>query len=258
MTYTDSDLTPTTSSSASNKSSFFNNKAEVGAVFGVGGVIALVLAFLLVTTCIRRRKAAQFDRDVAEAAAAAAAANANPFYEDEEDRAGVGASWDPRRTSATYGQGYGRIGDDPYAYAAAGVVGAGTVAGFGRSNTNQFQQRTPQDAYSMNDLSNSSVSHPSSYPNYGGGGAAYYSNDLPQPEYGRPSFSSTAAPGLAGVGSGGAALAQTDNQLRHRGQQQSSGGMYLSLSCLIFLTKLNDRQPRGRPWRIRHNNTRVG
>lgn len=204
----------------------------------MAGVIGLVLVFLLVTTCIRRRKAAKFDRDVAEAAAAAAAASANPFYEDEEDRAGVGASWDPRRTSTAYGQGYGRIGDDPYACAAAGIVGAGAGAAFGRSNTNQYQQRNTRDAYSMNDLSNSSVSHPSSYPNYvgGGGGAAYYSNDLPQPEYGRPSFSSTTAPGLAGVGSGGAAYVQHDNQLRHRVQQQSSGGMYLPLSCRVFPT----------------------
>jgi hypothetical protein len=33
--------------------------------------------------------------------------------------------------------------------------------------------------------------------------------------------------------------------------------MYSSLSCRVFLTKLNDREPRGRLWRIRHNNTRV-
>lgn len=88
----------------------------------------------------------------------------------------------------------------------------------------------------MNEFSNSNAP-PSSYPNYGGGGAAYY-NDLPQPqpEYGRPSFSSSNTPGIAGVGAGATAAyaAQPpqqyqqpyqDTQLRYR-QQQSSGGLY--------------------------------
>ena len=197
----------------------------------ISGVIGLVVLFVLVTTCLRRRRERKFDRDVAEAAAAAAAATADPFFEDEEERGG--AHWDPRRASAQTA-GYGKvspeflgldpflsdrsfqIGEDPYAYAAAGVVGGGA---FGRNGTNQYQQRNPQDAYSMNDMHSSG--HPSSgYSNYAPAGNSYYAD--PQVDYSRPSFGSN-VPGIAGVGSGGGApqqYPQENQNLRYRGQQQ--------------------------------------
>ncbi|KAG9045093.1 hypothetical protein FS842_001254, partial [Serendipita sp. 407] len=171
----------------------------------------------------------EFDKDVAEAAAAAAAANVDPFYEEEERNAG--ANWDPRRASSN-AYGYGRLHDDPF-YGGAGVgaaaVGAAGAAGVSRQPTNQFQQNQYQhDAYGMSDLrSNAHTSYSgSSYPSTApyGAGAGYYMNDMPQAEYPRPSFSS-AAPGIAGVGSMGAGAAaygqqqqQQDQNLRYRGQ----------------------------------------
>lgn len=220
---------PSQTSSGGGGGGFFQNTAAVAAVFTIAGVIGLVLLFVLVTTCLRRRRERKFDRDVAEAAAAAAASNADPFFGDEDDR---GAHWDPRRGSAQ-ASGYGRIGEDPYAaYAAPAAAAAAGGAGFGRSATMHYQQqRNPQDAYSMNDMGSSG--HPSSgYSNYNPSGNSYYI-DQPQVDYSRPSFGSGVVPGIAGVGSGGAmavAGAQQqqynqDNQnLRYRGQQQSSVG----------------------------------
>ncbi|KAG8810265.1 hypothetical protein FRC17_003006, partial [Serendipita sp. 399] len=183
------------------------------------------------STCIRRRRAKQFDKDVAEAAAQAAAANADPFYGQEDER-NAGANWDPRRTSNAYG--YGRLHDDPFGYGNTGmgataITGAG-AAGLGRQPTGQFSH----DSYGLSDLRGSNT-HASQYSGGGGyqnsgaygNGAAYYMNDMPQAEYPRPSFSS-AAPGIAGVGAMGAGAAaygqqhQQNPNLRHRGQQSVS------------------------------------
>lgn len=81
----------------------------------------------------------------------------------------------------------------------------------------------------MNDLASSghqmsSYSGGTTY-NQSSSGAGYY--DMPQPDYGRPSFSSNTAPGIAGVGAAGAlagagtGAGQNQNQnLRYRGQPQ--------------------------------------
>jgi hypothetical protein len=80
----------------------------------------------------------------------------------------------------------------------------------------------------MNDMSSSGgpsmYSSNTHYPS-GGGGAGYYMDDYNQ-AYARPSFSSTAAPGIAGVGAAATAgaaggYAQDNQQLRYRGQPQN-------------------------------------
>lgn len=219
---------PTSSSnSGGGGGGFWDNKTAVGATFGIAGVIGIVLAFLLITTCIRRRRARKFDRAVSEAAAEAAATNADPFLGENDDAGYRGAAWDPRRRSSA-GFGYGKLHDDPFGHGGPTAMGAtaGAAGLYGRHQSMNNGQY-PKDAYGMNDLRGSGT-QPSvysgtttyaSHPSYGAG-AGYYTNDLPpvpaqQNAYGRPSFGSTAAPGIAGVGAAGAYGQDTQAAYRH-------------------------------------------
>ncbi len=73
----------------------------------VAGLAAAVFAFLLITTCIRRRRAMKFDRDVAAAAAAAAAeSHAVQPFDDDDDDVFTGAS---RPQGGGYGYAPGKV-----------------------------------------------------------------------------------------------------------------------------------------------------
>lgn len=69
---------------------FFQNTGAVAGTFTAVGLIALVLLFVLVTAAIRRRRAKQFDREIAEAAAEAATAPVPVFLDDDDDNYGPG------------------------------------------------------------------------------------------------------------------------------------------------------------------------
>ncbi|KAJ7490810.1 hypothetical protein FB451DRAFT_626046 [Mycena latifolia] len=79
---------PTASTSAAVRSSsngFLQNKAAMGAVFAIVGLVAAGLLFALVTNAIRRRRAKRFDREIAEEAERAPAP---VFVDDDEDYRG--------------------------------------------------------------------------------------------------------------------------------------------------------------------------
>ncbi|KIM86042.1 hypothetical protein PILCRDRAFT_5115 [Piloderma croceum F 1598] len=61
---------------------FFSNKGEVTSVFTVVSLVGLAVLITLVTTCIRRRRAEKFDRDVAEAIMQAAATSHSANFDD--------------------------------------------------------------------------------------------------------------------------------------------------------------------------------
>ncbi|KAF8555452.1 hypothetical protein OG21DRAFT_1507742 [Imleria badia] len=71
--------TPTPANNSTTSNSFFANKGAVAGVFTVVGLIVVALIVAFVVNAIRRRRAENFDRDVAEAAAEAAASSRSPF-----------------------------------------------------------------------------------------------------------------------------------------------------------------------------------
>ena len=77
----------------------------------VAGIAALVFAFLFITTCIRRRRAMKFDRDVAAAAAVAAAESQaiRPYDDDDDDVFTVA----PRAQGGGYSYAPGKVCSSP-------------------------------------------------------------------------------------------------------------------------------------------------
>jgi hypothetical protein len=70
---------------------FFQNKGAVAGVFSVLGLVVVIISIALITNAIRRRRALQFDRDVAAAAAQAAAdASRAPVIDDDDYNDGYG------------------------------------------------------------------------------------------------------------------------------------------------------------------------
>ena len=118
-----------------------------------------------------------------------------------------------------------------------------------------------QDAYGMNNIRGSGAqtsvysgtTNYTSHPSYGGG-AGYYANELPpvplhQNAYGRPSFGSTNAPGIAGVGAAGGNYGQ-DTQIGYRNAPGNSIGALLPTISWV-LDSHPSRWNRGRLWWIR-------
>ena len=121
-------------------------------VFSVVGVVAIVLAFFLFTSYLRRRRAREFDREIDEAAAAAATARPPDFDDYDFNSAGGGYGHHSETSHGTLSQpplshDHARsVGDvhgsyDPYAGAGA-VTGAGAagIGARGRSLRNGGQQ----------------------------------------------------------------------------------------------------------------------
>lgn len=115
-------------------------------VFSVVGIVAVVLAFFLFTSYLRRRRAREFDREIDEAAAAAAAAQPPDFDDYDFNSAGGGYGHHSETSHGTLSQPplsldqSRTVGDvpgshDPYAGAGAAGVGAR-----GRSLRNGGQQ----------------------------------------------------------------------------------------------------------------------
>jgi len=114
-------------------------------VFSVVGVVAIVLAFFLFTSYLRRRRAREFDREIDEAAAAAAAAQP-PDFDDYDFNSGAGGYGHYSETS------HGTLSQPPLSldqprnaadpYPGAGVTGAGAagIGARGRSLRNGGQQ----------------------------------------------------------------------------------------------------------------------
>jgi hypothetical protein len=125
------------SSDDGSRNGFLQNKAAMGATFGawvscfpfpasrfpernafneltmllrpaIAGLAVVVLGFLFITTCIRRRNAMKFDRDVAAAAAIAAAESqaVQPFDDDDDDDVFGGA---PRARGGGYSYAPGKV-----------------------------------------------------------------------------------------------------------------------------------------------------
>lgn len=133
LTYTTSAVVSTTSSSSSatsthgHSSGFFANTGAVAGVFTVVGLIGLAFLVLVILTIMRRRKAAQLDKEIA-----AAAANNdfnNAAFEDEYDHQGSSSHY-PTSTGTHGAYGQAPIGQggqwDPYNQASydAGIAAA--------------------------------------------------------------------------------------------------------------------------------------
>lgn len=131
-------------------SRFFRNKGEVAGVFAAVGVIAAIILVALITQAIRRRRAKQFDDEVADAAAEAAAqAHAPDFTDDDygypEDHTKAYGPYSDTASHGTFSQPPMQAGEsynmaelphfDPYAaagaagdpYSAAGAAGIGAT-----------------------------------------------------------------------------------------------------------------------------------
>ena len=151
----------------------------------------LILAFLLISTCIRRRRAQKFDRDVAEAAAHAAATshNVDPDLDDDDALGHLGG-------------GFGAYGHTP-SKSSHGTYLSGSAAGgepVGFAAYGDYPPGPPQESYNMADLG-------------ARGGASVWQHQR--------TGSEATAPGVAGVGAGeteGAAL-------RYRRTQSSAHGL---------------------------------
>ncbi|KAF8518148.1 hypothetical protein BU17DRAFT_91272 [Hysterangium stoloniferum] len=158
-------------SSGSSKKGFFQNTGAVAGVFSVVGIAGLIVAFILVTTCVRRRRARRFDRDVAEAAAqAAATSHVNPALDDDDypyPDGGYGArpmaykdDITPHR-DLSKSSGHGSLYQDPMSHAQnesynmadmGGVAGVGALAaGYGAQQHQgygvQGQNQGPAQGY---------------------------------------------------------------------------------------------------------------
>jgi len=108
------------------------------------GIAGLIVAFIILTTCIRRRRARRFDIDVAEAAAqAAATSHVNPALDDDDypyPDGGYGArpmgykdDITPHRDMSK-SSGHGSLYQDPMSHAqneSYGMADMGGVAGVG-------------------------------------------------------------------------------------------------------------------------------
>jgi len=129
---------------ATGNKGFFENKAAVGATFGIVGVVALGIIFMLVTGALRRRRARAFDREAEEEAK-----RAPPpvFMDDDEDGYGGAGGY------SAYGAAAGGHNADHYGqeqYAAADYP-----LGFSDVSSHGTYAQQPMDAQ------------------YGGGGGGY-------------------------------------------------------------------------------------
>ncbi|KAI0046845.1 hypothetical protein FA95DRAFT_1679505 [Auriscalpium vulgare] len=154
------DPTPT-AASRSSSSGFFHNTGAVAGVFTVVGLIALVLAVILGTNVIRRRRARKFDKEIDEAAAAAAAGSHAPDF-DDYDYGSSNAPYGPYSDGShgTFAQPplshnavpeqYDMPSYDPYTTAGVGTAGAaGIGAGVGAMQRarSQLNQQDPYGAF---------------------------------------------------------------------------------------------------------------
>jgi hypothetical protein len=131
-------LSPTVSGLSTGSKSFFHNTAAVAGVFTVAGLIALAVIFVCATNAIRRRRALQFDKDVAEAAAAAANAKV-PVFDDDVYSGKCQLTGYSDGSHGTYGQpplntdSYGMSEIHPYDTYNAGAAGVGAAVMRARS-----------------------------------------------------------------------------------------------------------------------------
>jgi len=72
---------------ASHTKGFFENKAAVGATFGIVGLVAVGIIFMLITMTLRKRRARAFDREVEEEVKRTPT---TPPFMDDDDYAGPG------------------------------------------------------------------------------------------------------------------------------------------------------------------------
>lgn len=144
-------------------------------MFTVVGVAALIVAFIVITTCLRRRRAREFDREVAEAAAHSQAIDPNALDDDYAATSGYGGAGtksvashgtmmqDPLQHNESYGM--SDLGAAGLAGAGAGVAAAGLagVGGYRGGDDNYY--RTPDGGYGAARFANQ---------NYGGYGQGGY------------------------------------------------------------------------------------
>lgn len=146
---------------------FFANHGAVAGVFSVAGVLALILAVVLLTNAVRRRRARKFDAEIEAAAREAAHADIH-LPNDDDDEFNFGArsvytdhthgtySQAPLKAAEAYtmaelpamGDPYGAAGvGSGYAGAGVGAGGAG-MAGVGGGNLNRSRSTTqPYNAF---------------------------------------------------------------------------------------------------------------
>lgn len=147
---------------------FFANHGAVAGVFSVAGVLALILAVVLLTNAVRRRRARKFDAEIEAAAREAAHADIH-LPNDDDDEFNFGArsvytdhthgtySQAPLKAAEAYtmaelpamGDPYGAAGvGSGYAGAGVGAGGAAGMAGVGGGNLNRSRSTTqPYNAF---------------------------------------------------------------------------------------------------------------
>ncbi|KAF7981023.1 hypothetical protein HWV62_35456 [Athelia sp. TMB] len=131
-------------------SRFFSHTGEVAGVFTAVGIVAIVIIALIATTCIRRRRAERFDKDVAEAAMEAAATSRTNAWDDDDaynTPGGYGAK------AAGYGGGAGNYGGAG-GYGGTSAENAPYAAGYSSESHGTYGQ-PPMEAYAMHNVGSS-------------------------------------------------------------------------------------------------------
>ena len=190
-------------------------------MFTVAGLIGLVLIIVVVTNCVRRRRAKQFDKDTAEAAMAAIAASRRQNFDDYEypgrGLSGAGYGEFSADTHGAYAQPALASGRDAYmmhnvnagggGYGArdeyAGVAGAaGIGAAVGAVAMQRARSRRSAGLHGQEDYGNAYDQTP--YPAFSGPGAhpLQHMHDQPQsqgPRYQHDMMESTVLGGAVGA-----------------------------------------------------------
>jgi hypothetical protein len=186
---------------------FFHNTAAVAAVFSVAGLIAVAIFFVCLTNSIRRRRAKQFDREIAEAAAAAANTKAPVF---DDDVYGSGLTGYSDNSHGTYGQppmtaeSYGMTDLHPYdAFSAnAGAAGVGVGAAVQRARSRK-EMADSLPGMAMYDAGGMAPEHSSPYPAFSGPGAQRMYDAPHGGRYANPGHPAADLLEAAGIGAAG-------------------------------------------------------
>lgn len=193
---------------------FFHDKGAVVGTFTAVGIVVAILVALFATTCIRRRRAKQFDADVA-AAAAAAYRDADGYWEREDNWNNNGAPVSSGYTSSAYTDGTHGAFNEPAMSVAQGDYQNYPEAITTNNNGGGYPGNNGA-GYSATTGNNGGGYSPANYNNNGGypggggyavGGEAYGMNNLAPNGHHDPSYAAGVVPGgiiagAAGVGAG--------------------------------------------------------
>lgn len=139
--------TSVAATSPKNDTAFFSNKGAVAGTFTAVGVVVAILAIILITSQIRRRRQKRFDREIDEAAREAAGAELPAFLDDDDEPKPYGA------TAYGGGGGYGPSGgyNSQGDWSSSGAGGGGVYSDTASHGT-YAQAPMSHESYPMHDF----------------------------------------------------------------------------------------------------------